>query len=677
MNRTRRIGLVIAIVMITLLVVACTKGWDGQPEPQALPATTAAQTQGDPIPLPSMPTPTPLTLATDALVKLTTDEQMALVVVPERDLRDLAMRLIPGVGEIPLVVNETTPDYEVGDRQLFWAHDLERGRDFTVTAQLIHKTDVVYAWVEVDQSVDEEKLVATVDRFTTQSYPAERAFFGSEWNPGVDNDPRLHILHATGLGSFIAGYYSSSDEYSRVAQPSSNEKEIFYIDLNWVNGLSQTNSTDYDNVLAHEFQHMIHWHTDMNEETWVGEGLSEFAQDVAGFGPTNTFSRAFLRVPDTQLTSWGTDTSGNDPHYGAAYLFMVYFAQRFGAEMTRALVAHPANGTDGINDILAWAGSNLTFDDIYADWVVANYVDDPNALGSDGLYGYRDFDQEQPQLDATYTDFPTDVQQRTVYNYGTDYILLKNEGLFTAATDVIFNFQGVTTTKLADLPSADGPSSSWWSNRGDTSDTRLTRRFDLSRVTAGTPVEMSATMWWDIEEGYDFAYVIASRDGETWTILEGDSSTPSDGLSSFGPGYTGLSEGWRSERYDLSAFAGEQIYVRFESVTDDAINGRGLFIKDVTIPAIDYRSNFAQGDGWESEGWIYTDNRLRQNWIVQLMTFDGNTLVSVLRVKVDDTGHASLPVPGLGNGRTAVISISGAAPIILETATYEYSIDRP
>lgn len=613
------------------------------------------------------PLPTPHTFTTEEQINLSTEEQIALVVSPERDLRELAMRLMPDVGEIPLVVNESTPEYHVGDRIEFWVHNMDGGTDFEATAELVHKTDVAYAWVEVDQPFDREQLVETIDRFSTQSYPALVAYFGSEWNPGVDNDPRLHILHVTGLGDYIAGYYSSSDQYSRIAQPSSNEKEMFYVDLDWINSLRGVSTIEYDTVLAHEFQHMIHWYRDMNEETWVGEGLSEFAQDVAGFGPTTSFSRNFLRSPDTQLTSWGSDTSGNDAHYGAAYLFMVYFAQRFGSDLTRAVVAHPANGVGGFNEVLTWAKSDLTFDDIFADWVVANYVDEPNALGLDKVYGYVDFDQRTPALDKTHSSFPVAVQSGSVFNYGTDYVLLEGEG------DVVLNFAGQAATQLASLPAIDGPAFSWWSNRGDTSDNRLTRLFDFSAVAPGTPIEMTATMWWDIEEDYDFAYVVASEDGVTWTILEGDSTA--DAASIFGHGYTGISNGWQTERFDLSAFAGSEVYVRFEYVTDDAINGRGLFLNEVAIPAIDYVSRFDQGDGWVSEGWIYTDNRLRQEWIVQVLILEDESLVELQRLEIDDQGRGTLAIEGLGDGRTAVLAISGAAPIILETAAYEYWVD--
>ncbi|MCB0182779.1 MAG: hypothetical protein KDE31_00860, partial [Caldilineaceae bacterium] len=350
----------------------------------ASPSTQPARPSATP--RPTQPAGQSSAAPTPAAEEFLTEMQLQEAVVPARNLRVLSEEL-RGTGPIPEVVNDTTPTYQLNEQQKFWINNDDTGEHFQIDARLAYVNDVLYMWVEDGANYDPDDLKDAADKFAEQTYPTDRNFFGSEWNPGVDNDPRLHILHATQLGDYIAGYYSSSDEYSRIAQPTSNEKEMFYIELDWVNGLLGSNPLEYDTVLAHEFQHMIHWHTDVNEETWVGEGLSEFAQDVAGFGPTTTFSRSFLRVPDTQLTSWSDGSAGNENHYGAAYLFMVYFAQRFGSDLTRALVAHPANGVAGIDDILVWSGSELTFDDVYADWVVANYADAPDALGLDGIYG--------------------------------------------------------------------------------------------------------------------------------------------------------------------------------------------------------------------------------------------------------------------------------------------------
>lgn len=620
-------------------------------------------------------TPVPAALLSD----LPTEEQLHLVTVPTRDLRDLAERLKPGVDEIPAVVNETPPSYEIGDQRTFWVHDTQTNSNHQITAELFHTTDVVYAWVEVDQPYSRDDLVRSIDTFSTEIYPAEVAFFGREANPGVDNDPRLHILHTTRTGSGVAGYYSSADQYSSLANAFSNEKEMFYINLTWLNALR--NYESYETVLAHEFQHMIHWANDRNEETWVNEGLSEFAQEVAGYPPDTIFARTFANRPDTQLNTWNESTGDNAEHYGSAYLFMNYFAQRFGPEVTKLLVAQPANGIEGVNAALAEAGLDATFETLFADWVVANYADDPNALGMDGVYGYRDFMQTPPRLDKTIDQLP-DTQQATVYNHATDYILLENAG------DIRVDFAGQIETQLAGTRPFSG-SHAWWSNRGDDSDTRLTRAFDLTHIPAGESVEMEVTMWWDIEADYDYGYVLASRDGQHWDILEGPSTTTENPSgNSFGAAYTGqsidphdengdtASPEWRVERFDLSPYAGEEILLRFEYVTDDAVNSSGWLIDDIHISAIDYSTDFENGaDGWQSEGWLLTNNRLTQRWLLQVLELQDNILTSIERVEVDQDGRASIEIDGLGNGKTAVLAISALAPVTTEPAAYEFSVE--
>jgi hypothetical protein len=131
------------------------------------------------------------------------------------------------------------------------------------------------------------------------------------------------------------------------------------------------------------------------------------------------------------------------------------------------------------------------------------------------------------------------------------------------------------------------------------------------------------------------------------------------------------------ERFDLSPWAGQEIYVRFEYVTDDAVNLGGWFVDDVSIPALDYSTDFEQGnDGWESEGWLLTDNHLDQRWLVQLLTFEDKLLTGVERAPVDADGRAQIDVDSLGKGRTAVLAISALAPVTTEPAAYSYTIDE-
>lgn len=661
LNKANRF-LVFTWVWLLLFTLAACSAEPAANEDQTIPPASATATiagQGKAAAAIAPPAPDPVL------------EELRRTVVPVRDLRNLTVRLRPEVDSVPEVVNETTPEFAVGDRQRFWVHDLRTTTYRETTAELIYKTPVAYAWVEVDQPANREAIIQAIDRFSTQSYPAEVALFGHEWNPGVDNDPRLHILHSTGTGAGVAGYYYSADEYSRLANPYSNEKELFYINLEWLN--TTADYEYYETVLAHEFQHMIHWHNDSNERAWVNEGLSEYAQEVTGFGTADIFVNAFVNNPDTQLNSWNLDPVGNATHYGASYLFIHYLQQRFGSQTLTNLVAQPSNGIEGIQATLTEQGTDLTFDQLFADWAVANYANQFDALDGDGKYGYAGLDFPKPISEQSFTDYPAAPYRSTVNNYATDYLRLDGSG------NLALHFSGQTTTTLAAVQLYNG-AFSYWSNNSDSSDTRLTRQFDLSNLTPGTPVMMDVAMWWDIEEHYDYAYVSASRDGRKWAILPGQRTVTDNPVgNSFGAGYTGKSEPnaagdaqWVDESYELSAYAGAPVWVRFEYVTDDGITGPGWFIDEVRIPALDYATGFENDTGgFESEGWLRTDNRLPQRWLLQLLTLDGDNLVDRQFVATSSNGQAHFDVNALGANRRAVLAISAVTPVTTQPATYE------
>ncbi len=389
------------------------------PKPATPLAGTPEATSAAPTPVEAAPGAATAAPAAGAAA----DEEAAMLQaseMPPADPRVLAMQLKPNVGVIPEVVTNTAPVYKLGDKRKFWISNTDTQEHKVVTAELKYMTDVVAMWVEDGVRFDQNDLQASADRFTEKTYPTDREFFGSEWKPGVDSDPRLQILHARGLGENVAGYYSSADEYSQKVNEFSNEREMFYISAD--SGNAKPNSTFYDGTLAHEFQHMIHWNNDRNETSWVNEGMSELASDLNGFD-VGGHDMSYAQKPDTQLTTWGDPSQeSNSEHYGGSYLFMRYFLDRFGEDLTKAVVASPKNGIAGFNDALEKAGRPERFDDIFADWVIANYLDAPDADAS-GRYGYKTIDTIPMAISEEYRRYPASGKAQ-VSQYGVDYIRL-------------------------------------------------------------------------------------------------------------------------------------------------------------------------------------------------------------------------------------------------------------
>ncbi|RME43498.1 MAG: hypothetical protein D6791_15265, partial [Chloroflexi bacterium] len=625
------------------------------------PRTPVPRVTATPVPATPEPRPEHGLLETEALLES--------VIVPPNDPRDLAMRLRPEVGEIPEVVNEQPPNYEEGDVLTFWVSNSDTDENWQIEAVLVVKSEHLYMWVEQGKDIDEGDLRRAAEFFDKHIYPTNRAFFGSEWSPGIDNDPRLHVLHASGLGDTVAGYFSSADEASHLINPFSNEKEMFYINID-----NNRPGTDfYNGTLAHEFQHMIHWHQDLNESTWLDEGAAELAMQLNGLERSSGFrpDQVFAQNPDIQLNAW-PDPSDADtyPHYGNSYLFLNYFLSRFGEEATQALIANPANSMTSVDLTLKDLGLDLTADDVFADWVVANWLDDPEL--DEGRWGYPDYDPDKMQAAERHRHLPAEGQGE-VHQYATDYITVR------AAGDVQIDFLGVPVNRLAATDAYSG-SWAWWSHRVNLSDPRLTLPVDLSGVDSAT---LRYRTWYDLEEFWDYAYVEVSTDGgKTWTLLETDRTTRENPQgNAFGPGYTGFSgdgePAWVLEEVDLTPYVGQEVLIRFEYITDTAVTRSGMFIDDVEIPEIGYFNDFESGPGdWVSEGWLLTNNRLRQRWLVQVIEQRDDGTVQVHRMNVAPDGRGQLVLRDVSNNHALVMAISALAPVTVETASYQYLITK-
>lgn len=594
-------------------------------------------------------------------------------IVPENNPIELADRFL-GIENVPDSIPAPARPFEVGDRRDFWVTDTDTDETFQTEAVLRYAGDILYFWVEDGVQYDDGDLTALAQTFEDHIVPTDREFFGSEWNPGVDNDPHIYILYTTGIGFQTAGYFSSQDEINPLAEESSNAAEMFV--------LNADNSELWDEytygVLAHEFQHMIHWYRDRNETSWLNEGMSELATLLNGYYHGG-FIYEYTFDPDLQLNDWPNDPDATTPHYGAGFLFVTYFLERFGDEATQALVADPANGLESIDNVLLeigavdpQTGKPITADDVVLDWTLANYLAD--GAVSDGRYSYPTYPQmvEYPTTDTEFVDdCGTSGNPRDVRQYGVDYIRIACSG------QVTLRFEGATSTELLPASPYSGDYA-FWTNKGDESDMTLTREFDFTNVSG--PITLTYRTWYDIEEDWDYVYVLTStNDGDDWEFMTTPSGTDTDPTgNSFGWGYTGLSGDsgeWIQESVDLSEFAGQQVLVRFEYITDAAVNGEGLLIDDIAVDAIDYFEDFETGDGgWVAEGFARVTNVLPQTFRLALISFGSDTTVDIIEVPA--TNVLELPLEFGGEVDEVTLVVMGSTLFTRQPAGYNFTFTQ-
>ncbi|MCB2209434.1 immune inhibitor A [bacterium] len=618
------------------------------PEPQQEPQPEPESIQTEPIP----------DLAYETLNTLND------TIVPINDPIDLAERL-GGIPNVPETLPDPDAPYSAGARKTFWVTNVDTNENFQIDATLRFMGEQSYFWIQDGVEYDENDLEKLGETFDQHIIPFNREFFGTEWSPGVDGDPHIYILYAGGLGYSLAGYYSSADELHPDAHEYSNAHEMFLINSDnvplWDEYIYGT--------LAHEYQHMIHWYTDRNESTWMNEGFSMLAELLNGYD-VGGHDYSYLAQTDLQLTDWGDEVGTNSPYYGASFLFMTYFLDRFGEEASQALVANPDNSMESITLVLEdlgitdpVTGEAVTADDVFADWAVTNTLMDSSV--ADGRYDYVRYDPIPATRTETIDGLPDGPLNRYVHQYGVDTIELSG-----ITGDVQLHFSGDTTVGL--LPeAAHSGDYAFYSNKGDESDMTLTQEFDFNGVDA--PIEFNYATWYDLEEDYDYLYLTASTDGETWQILDTPSCTTLDPSgNSYGCGYNGATSGWIEETVDLSQFAGETVSLRFEYITDAAVNGEGLLLDDVSIPAIDYAADFETDDGgWSADGFARVANTLPQTFRVSVITQDGDTTVTPL--VFSETNTATLDL-SLDANDTVIIVVSGTTPYTNQEAAYQIEV---
>ena len=566
---------------------------------------------------------------------------------PERDLYRLAAELKRAhVEEKDRVVNAKPVSYAEGRKDTFWLVDLLDLEVYPSPFVLRLVTPHAYWYFEEGQTIARSAVEQAAAHFERDIYPRVTAAFGREWSPGVDNDPHLNILNARLKG--VGGYYSSSDEYPLSVNQFSNEREVIYINT----GAIPVNSLGYLEVLAHELQHAVHWNADPSEETWINEGLSELAITITGFDQTSI--HRFLRSPPISLVHWPLSPLGSVANYGAASLFMHYLVDHYGdISNVSPLLEEPRDGILGINAYLANSGYDVTFRDLFRDWAVANFLDENR-----GPYSYSKLEVKATatKVISNFSEFASQIPQ-----YAVEYVKLDS---FDESLELQFS----APVKSNLLPTEVDSRGCWWGNSGDSISSTLTRSVDLTGLGQAT---LRYQVWFELEEDWDYSYVeVSVDDGKSWDILETPITTDENPLgNSFGMGYTGESRGWIDEAVDLTSYAGQPILLRFHYVTDDTVNGSGICFRGVSIPEAGLADT---QEGWITEGFVLTDNVVKQDYIVQVIQVGESNRVTP--IQLDENNSGSLVIAAPGELDRVVVSVAALAAKTRQEAAYTLTV---
>ncbi len=570
-----------------------------------------------------------------------------------------------GISDWLVDVGARTPDevygpfagraYKVGDTEQFYALDFgsyqDPPRKLTATLKLV--TDHAYWWFENGTTTDATALEHAGKRFETDIYPLDHRIFGSEWSPGIDADPHIFLLHQKKIGGYAVGVFSPKDECAAAICHFSNQHELLYIGLDF----GPVGSPQELTVIAHEFQHLIQYNVNGNQQRWLDEGLAELAEHLNGSDPyliAGNNLRGILSNANFQLNSWPSFDS-TDPaiNYAVAYLFCVYMYQRLGLPFIHYLADSPYKGLASVDHALAALNTGITLDQLFGDWTIANYVNNPYV--GDGRYYYQSL--KLPQH-ASAIDISPDIQQSdSIHEYSAQYLHLSTPGHYT------LTFKGDQTVPVGKARPVSGKWM-WWSFNEPRGAARLEREFDL---TDAHNAKLNFNAWWDVQQQIDVAHVLVSTDGgKSWTIVN---ATSTQDCRLGGSCYTEQSPGWSKETIDLSAYDGRKIQVRFEYLTQGGETGQGFFVDDIRLDAAHFKDDVEGGvNGWQAQGFVRVMQNLPQHWIVNVITQGSPTTVMPVLLDTTNSAKLSIDVPDKG----MIIVVGATAPFVQGvTATYK------
>ncbi|MFX0170774.1 MAG: hypothetical protein ACFE9L_02530 [Candidatus Hodarchaeota archaeon] len=332
----------------------------------------------------------------------------------------------------------------IGDTRLFWVYNIRLSTptnpvydEINATLRAKGQHNLIYTNLTNSQ-FSFSVLDAINQSFEESIYPSLTEFFGNP--PDKDSDNKTIILFldiddGLTLPNYVAGFFDPTHQSDTTY---SEKAEILHID--GIEGKPYLSGGDYD-VIAHEFQHLIHYGNDNDEQVWLEEGASMFAEYLIGedpFLPGSSYKVDLVNNPDVSLTYWDQP---NSPfifaNYGASYAFFLYLAEHYGgSSIIQDIVNETYNGITSIEQALSSQGYSGDFKEIFRNWTIANFICDTSF--ADGAYGYYNTTLNMNLDVPPYTQAPLPRTTNSVPYWGTDYL----EFDYPSESPFVLEFQG-------------------------------------------------------------------------------------------------------------------------------------------------------------------------------------------------------------------------------------------
>jgi len=624
--------------------------------------------------------------------------------------------------------------YNVGDIVPWILRDAWLGRYYLANYQLRAIGTTAEIWVAIGAALGwkagdprptpvilDSEVAYMLQEFENNIYPTDTSYFGDpDFHDGsnaylsptryyeetgrnvilVSNirDQNWHQYGPPPYPYYVIGFYSSTIEFY-------TDRNVISIDAydwehrlgpegtEWIPGVYVDRPYTHEGTVAHEYQHLLHADRVPGDSLYMNEGCSMYAQVLCGYGVSWNHVRHFLYAPDNSLTKWGDQGDINVlADYGASTLWAIYLNDNYsppGESFLRHYMEAGIPADYGINAALAYFGYDKTFDDIYFEWNLANYLHSHQR----SPYGYESIDLNPetnpdvipltihkmklnyPKHENTISFYGSDFgTTKTVYGYDTGVVDLapySSDYIFFNDWDdnAILSFDG---GEASEIPYGwEVVSGMWYSDGVDLLNTLLAGNV---YVDANDPT-LEINTYWDMEDYWDFGFVQISTDGGfTWTSLANEYTTTDHDPGAYAPivaslpGLTSWSgfidpDGWITMSFDLTPYAGQNVMLGFRYMTDWATRYEGWYIDSIAVSGNNIPlSSFQKVAGYPSY------------FTVTVVYISGNVVKSIQTMTIDhldETGEMLIA----GKGQDVLLIVSNPSdPTEFEYGVADYQI---
>ena len=437
---------------------------------------------------------------------------------------------------------------EIEENEKFLVIDINEYIVRPIIAKQVMSNDMKdsrYCWYIENQyvkHVNTELLELWIQKFNTEIHPIiTNVFYNTDINPYT-------YVVITNLNPGIAGYYSDSNNYPVNLHYGSNEVDIIFIDIDQIKNGEQS----FLSTLTHELTHLYQSQISSYSNSWIKEGTAELITNSVGLQrplDSNIFSRPI---------SLSTLNNPNLQQYGYFTFFFLYLQDRFNPLNLYELLQHENKSIEGIIDYLK---TNHNYQNHSKDLLNEWGLEVLNCIIENCSF-YDDFINSTPVIELndsqTIEMLPLSLQFYKILDSQNTSIQISTE-ILNENNDI------------------------WWSGNGDLIDNMITFEFEIKDLDN---YSLYFDTYFDIEGRFDLVYLEISKDGgASWEIL----STPamnsqSSSFYALGPHYTNQIEDWINEEILIGNLnITDKLLVRFEYITDDSVNNKGFYIKDITL----------------------------------------------------------------------------------------------